>query len=647
VAQVLRSKKGITAVGNAQVDTAQSYFGGASLLLDGTGDRLTVSSDSSFAFSGDFTIEFWIRWTARTGSINYTLFDGRLSTDGSVVKPTLYHIDNGLRYFVNGGDRIVTSTLTITNGVWYHYAISRSGSSTRLFIDGTQSGSTYTDNNSYVATAFSIGDYAGGGFGLNGHIDEIRVSNIARYTTTFTPSTTPFTNDANTLLLIHANGTNASTFFEDDNGVRGPKGIIAIGNAQVDTAQSQFGGASALFDGTSDYLTIPNAGLNFAGDFTIEFWARHAAINDQQVYFDFRAGNTDHIVLYLSSSNKLEYYDNSSYTGTTNIAANTWYHIALSRSGSALRLFINGTQEWNNTNSRSHTNSGTVFIGTSFDLSSTNSMNGHIDEFRVSNSARYTTGFTPSTTPFVNDANTLLLIHADGTDASTVFRDDVGEGRSARGIQAIGNAQVDTAQSKFGGASALFDGTGDSLLVNNPTAGEFEFTAGEDFTLEAWVRPAATPSFAGIISLGSARSGNEYTVYTESGALRAATFGGSNLSTTASTLSTNTWYHVAVSRSGTTVRLFLDGTQVDSDTYTFTAGQQSTIRIGSFSDGSLSWNGHIDEVRISNIARYTAAFTPSTTPFQNDANTLLLIHADGTDASTVFIDDNGIAPYTP
>jgi hypothetical protein len=58
-------------------------------------------------------------------------------------------------------------------------------------------------------------------------------------------------------------------------------------------------------------------------------------------------------------------------------------------------------------------------------------------------------------------------------------------------------------------------------------------------------------------------------------------------------------------------------------------------------------NGHMDEIRVSNSARYTTTFTPSTTPFVNDANTLLLLHMDGTDASTVFFDDNGIAPYTP
>ena len=648
VAEVIRAKKGITAVGNAQIDTAQSKFGGASALFDGTGDYLTTDSASLAVGTGDFTFECW----ARASDTNaFMLFDQTTPT-GSSNGYSIWLSVSTLNVYSGGW--VLQTVGTITTNTWHHIAVTRSGSSLRGFIDGTQVGSTITTSNNISQTTLFMGaaridtsTYDG-----NGYMDEIRISNNARYTTTFTPSTTPFVNDANTLLLIHADGTDASTYFEDDNGVRAPKGITALGNAQIDTAQSKFGGASALFDGTDDLIKTSIA-ETFSGDFTAECWFRPA--NTTTAYRaliclgDWTGTGVPYNLGQYGTNLFVAYYGvgNDIITSTAPIAANTWYHVALVRNGTTITLYLDGTSVGTKSN-RSETlgNALGYSIGNLSGLS--DDFNGHIDEVRISNTARYTATFTPSTTPFQNDANTLLLIHADGTDGSTVFIDDNGIGRSSRGIQASGNAQVDTAQSKFGGASLLLDGTGDYLTVNNSANTDFEFTAGEDYTLECWVRLATNNQFNVIISLASARSGNEYSLYIETvGAnilATAATYGGSNLSRGTTSLSNNTWHHLAVSRSGTTVRLFVNGTLEDTDTHTFTAGQQSSIKIGAFADGNNGVNGHIDEVRISDIARYTASFTPSTTPFQNDANTLLLMHMDGTDASTVFIDDNGTRP---
>lgn len=110
-------------------------------------------------------------------------------------------------------------------------------------------------------------------------------------------------------------------------------------------------------------------------------------------------------------------------------------------------------------------------------------------------------------------------------------------------------------------------------------------------------------------------------------------------------LSADTWYHVAVVRSSTTVKLYLNGVEVgtgtDSSTYV-----AKPIYIGADYQGSNGFNGHIDEVRLSNTNRYTAAFSPLNGIFQGDANTKLLLHLDGADAQTYTDDWSGVEAFT-
>jgi hypothetical protein len=423
--------------------------------------------------------------------------------------------------------------------------------------------------------------------------------------------------------------------------------ITTVGNAQVDTAQSKFGGASALFDGTSDYLTVSAGGFNVGtGDITLEAWVRHAVINDQQVYFDTRS-NQNGFAFYMRSDNKLEVYDGlSTYTSVATMAATTLYHLALSRSGSSLKVYRDGTEVISGSNSRNLSDNSSIVIGSSYEGFSTNSMNGHMDEIRISKTARYTAGFTPSTSPFVNDADTLLLLHCNGTDATTVFTDDVGtnaQPRTPNTITARGNAQVSTAQSKFGGASMLSDGAGDCLQVSSNA--DFGYSTG-DFTIEFFIRPTTnlTSTYnvweqradgeAGAVKPSIYISGSTIYYYTNS----------NNAISHSVTLQSGTWYHIALSRSGTSTKMFLDGTQVGSTYTDSNSYATSQVVIGAYSTGGGGFSGstpaYFDEIRISNSARYTTTFTPTAAAFVNDRNTLLLIHANGTNASTTFTDDN-------
>jgi hypothetical protein len=661
-AEVIRRKKGITAVGNAQVDTAQSQFGGSSALFDGTGDRLDITAAADLAFgSSDFTIECWVRYSSVSG--NQSIIDFRdTAANGAYI---LLGNNGGAVYlYVNGDYRIGNSGTQFAINTWYHVALSRSGTSTKLFINGTQSGSTYSDSNSYLGTSPDIGELNSSfgltGFGTIGHIDEFRISNNARYTANFTSPTAPFVNDANTLLLLHMDGTDAVTFFEDDNGVRAPKGIIAQGTAAVSTTHSQFGGSSLLTGSANlnGVFVAPNeqnglADWNSYSGFTAECWVRYVSIastddnglpatlgimerNDFPITWSLGADRNGAVVFgYRTTANVY----NTIKSSNSLVVANTWYHIAAVKNGSTVKIYLNGVER------ASASISGTpsadlrpLSIGSYYRVGA----NAYIDEVRVSNSARYTAAFTSPTAPFVNDANTLFLMHADGTNNSTVFRDDNGA-RSQKGITAFGNAQIDTAQSKFGGSSLLLDGTGDYLTIASDSA--FALGTG-DFTVEFWFRRARS-SLQEI--LYEARTG-AYVVYIRGDNHKIIYFAGGadRITSTNAYNTTGTWYHVAVVRSSGTSKMYVNGVQEGSnytDTNNFTASTQF-IGIG-FDSATSPFSGHFDEVRISNTARYTANFTPSTAPFQNDANTLLLIHADGTDASTVFFDDNGIAPYTP
>ncbi len=206
-----RTARSITVVGDAAVSTAQSKFGGASLLNTTTPGYLTVGASSVFAFgtSQDFTIEMWGRLnTSITGQY---FFDGR--ADAASV--AILMDGNFLKVYIDGAYRIGTAADPFAADVWVHVAYTRLGSTGTLWLNGVSQG-TWSDTTNYT---FANELYLGSRFsstGADAYFDEIRISNLARYTVNFTPATQAFVNDRNTLLLLHCDGANGSTTFVDD-----------------------------------------------------------------------------------------------------------------------------------------------------------------------------------------------------------------------------------------------------------------------------------------------------------------------------------------------------------------------------------------------------------------------------------------------
>lgn len=214
-----------------------------------------------------------------------------------------------------------------------------------------------------------------------------------------------------------------------------------------------------------------------------------------------------------------------------------------------------------------------------------------------------------------NDQYTKLLIHCDGADASTAFTDVSAAGRT---VTTNGDAQVDTAQSKFGGASALFDGTGDFLSVADHA--DFEFGTG-DFTIDFWMRPAnTTASFYEVFGKRANTSSYGPYVIAQGGTSLVLFMSSSGASwdiassVSMGTVAANTWYHVALVRSGSNIYRFLDGALIGTTSSSASLLDNAVdVRIGSSGGGTGGYPGHVDEIRVSKgIARWTAAFSVPT-----------------------------------
>jgi hypothetical protein len=178
----------VTAVGNAQISTAQSKFGGASIAFDGNGDYLTIPASEQMALGrSDFTIEMFLRFNVISTSM--VVYDA-----GQTAGPVLYvSSTNQWLLFFTDGNKITASSPTVTADTWHHFAWTRSGSDSKLFLNGTQIGSTYTDTTNYSSPAPRIGARFDATLPLNGYIDEFRITKgICRYQSTFTPPTAPF-----------------------------------------------------------------------------------------------------------------------------------------------------------------------------------------------------------------------------------------------------------------------------------------------------------------------------------------------------------------------------------------------------------------------------------------------------------------------
>ena len=216
------------------------------------------------------------------------------------------------------------------------------------------------------------------------------------------------------------------------------------------------------------------------------------------------------------------------------------------------------------------------------------------------------------------DPDTVLLLPMTGADESTTFTDIAKGGNAPHTVTANGDAQIDTAIAdpfSVSGGVGTFDGTGDYCSI--PDDSNFDLPDGTDYTLEFWARPTTMGSFNRYIlnkyvTDGNQRSWAFYIQHTDSKLLFGRSTNGYlplDVLETTNALALDTWVHIAVSRSGSTTRLFRAGVLQDSGTLNNIYSGSAVVTIGAVSAG-FAFAGQISDVAITLRAKYTANFTP-------------------------------------
>jgi hypothetical protein len=382
---------------------------GGSGYFDGTGDYLRLAPGAAFAFgTGDFTVELWVYPVAESTSTNggIYLIDARNASQTTAWLLGTNLAGTAGNAFVLGwsdGSTDLISTGTLSRTAWNHVVYSRSGTTGSLFLNGTRVG-TKTDSKNYSVspTQSTIGSrYDGSLYQTNGYISNIRtVKGTAVYDptqTTLTVPTSPLTAITNTSLLL--NFQNAAIL---DNAMMAvPE---TVGNAQIDTTTKKYGTGSMEFDGTGDWLLVPDSidQRLGTGTFTIECWLYLSATGTARGVVG-KGTSTTGWLLSTNTSNAVVFtYGTSTITSTGTLSGTTWYHIAVVREGTGTnqtKIYIGGTNDGTGTVSTDFTQTNAAYVGAN--RTGGDPMNGYIDDLRITKGvARYTANFTAPTAAF-------------------------------------------------------------------------------------------------------------------------------------------------------------------------------------------------------------------------------------------------------
>lgn len=403
--------KAVTAVGNAQINTTQYKFNNSSMYFDGSGDYMTVPTTTDFDLGSVYTIEYWIRPNSTLSNFGI-VHRGFYTTTTNLWDGLAFShrwLNTALRVYFYGtqssNEQYIDVSGALVANEWRHIAVVRNGSTGEVFVNGTSSGSITNLNTPAISTRdLRIGrwDYSASSEDFNGYIDDLRITKgVARYTTNFTVPSVAYPSQGptdvyynNVSLLLHGDGTNGSTTFTDNSST--PKSVSVSGNTAISTTQFKYGAASMYFNNSVATVTSSTDFQFGTGDFTIEFWMYPTSLPSVGAIIS----DNGSFYIALESNGRVSMSLGGISFNAGLVSANTWTHIAFSKSSSVLKSFTNGILDNSAANTRTNDITGNLTLG---QYSGIWQYPGYIDELRITKgTGRYTANFTVPAAPFPN-----------------------------------------------------------------------------------------------------------------------------------------------------------------------------------------------------------------------------------------------------
>ena len=626
--------------------------------------------------TNNFTIELWVRFNTIFATETHIFYAASsYINDATIIGPQLF-INGGVLKYVASASNIVGTT-TIATNTWYHIAIVKTSGTTNLYLNGNVEG-TMSDSNTYENYAyiyFGFSRYQRY-YAFDGYISNFRiVRGTAVYTSAFPSSvpTTALTAISGTSLLAFQSSSINTYTSNDNTAINAPNPVITS-NSII-----PFAGTYSILTGLATnykYLSIPNHIGNqlTTGDFTIEFWMRPNALAAQGIFAKrAAAANFASVYVAMQATGKLNVavsnaagtaWSINDTTTMPTMAINTWYHVAIVRNGNNIQTYVNGVQYINSTAITSATvifDSGVNFvIGANASTTLASGFNGYISNFRiVKGTAVYTypvstTNFTPVSTELYPIASTKLLTAKSSTvtdSSSTVTLTNAGSVTTTNSVIPFSSTY-----------SYEFNGTSKYMTAPYTTANFDWWTTGSDFSIEAWIYPTTTTGWSynaggtDVPTLIQNGGYNNSTCYWAFGInpSRQVTFyyfNGTGVTiTSTSTVTLNTWTHIAMVKTSSGITLFvggvaqtqtaISGTPQSSVSYSLTIGAGNNAYI----------NGYVSNLRIvRGMTAYATNpnFQVPLTPLTSISGTTLLVAqsasaiVDNTSNNTTYIGNVG------